>query len=274
MPPKLINLGFKRSKTRKIKKITTSNGDKVSITVDSKNPKTRFYTKVEKNQFSLPSRITHMTPEAHRVLKENPELISFLETELSKKTPIKARLETQNGKFILREKDFFSYGETHNKICELLYKDKKTGKIKKYFVKKYSRLSDFGNAEAEFLAVKEMERLGFNIIKPQFATTSFEAKNLNIIAYDFTNLETYHQAFLKRKINGREILEIEDIYKKLQKSLTDRGLEDFYRIYDNRPEPHHNVFVKRLANGKLKFYFTDLLWGKEETYNKKRDEYL
>jgi len=273
MPLRNITLGSRlRSKVRTVRKLTTKDNSKVSITRDPKNPKTRFYTKFEKNQFSLASRITHMTPEAHRVLKENPELTSFLETEISKRTPIKARLETQNGRFILREINAIS-GNTHHKICELLYKDKNTGKVKKYFVKLYSQLSYFGNAEAEFLAVKEIERLGFNIIKPQFAITNIKKGDPNVIIYDFTNLETYHQAILNQKINGKEIIEIEEAYKKLQKALTKRGLEDFYR-YHLRFEPNHNVFVRRLANGKLKFYFTDLLWGDEKIYKKKREEYL
>ena len=273
MPLRNITLGSRlRSKVRTVRKLTTKDNSKVSITVDPKNPKTRFYTKVEKNQFNLPSRITHMTPEAHRVLKENPELTSFLETEISKRTPIKAKLETQNGRFMLREINAIS-GNTHHKICELLYKDKNTGKVKKYFVKLYSQLSYFGNAEAEFLAVKEIERLGFNIIKPQFAITNIKKGDPNVIIYDFTNLETYHQAILNQKINGKEIIEIEEAYKKLQKALTKRGLEDFYR-HNYRFEPNHNVFVRRLANGKLKFYFTDLLWGDEKIYKKKREEYL
>ena len=273
MPVRNITLGSRlRSKVRTIRKITTKDNGKAAITVDPKDPRTKFYTKVEKNQFNLASRITHMTPEAHRILKENPELVTFLETELKKKTVIKAKLETNKGKFILREKDFFGHGETHIKICELLYKDKKTGKVKRYFVKEYSRVSDFGNAEAEFLAVKEIERLGFNIIKPQFATTDIRKGTPNIIVYDFTNLKTYKQAVISGEINRREILETESLFKKLQNSERLLHLCDFC-THNYRHEPNNNVFVKRLPNGKLRFYFTDLFWT-EEAYKRKREEYL
>lgn len=273
MPVRNITLGSRlRSKVRTIRKITTKDNGKAAITVDPKDPRTKFYTKVEKNQFNLPSKITHMTPEAHRILKENPELVTFLETELKKKTVIKAKLETKKGKFILREKDFFGHGETHNKICELLYKDKKTGKVKKYFVKEYSRVSDFGNAEAEFLAVKEMERLGFNIIKPQFATTDIRKGTPNIIVYDFTDLKTYKQAVMSREVFGHEILEVEKAFDNLRKSQILKDINDYW-IYNYRYEPSNNVFVKRLPNGKLRFYFTDLFWT-EEAYKRKREEYL
>ncbi|MFA5746282.1 MAG: hypothetical protein WC932_05500 [archaeon] len=251
--------------------MTTSDKGKIAITVDPKNPKNRFYTKVEKNQFNLPSRITHLTPEARRILKENPELIEFVQKEfLKKNTTINAKLETKTGLFRLQEKRM--NGSTHNKICELLFKDKKTGKIKKYFVKEYLSLSTVGNAEAEFLAVKEMERLGFNIIKPQFAITKIKHGTPNIVVYDYTNLETYHDAFINGKIKIAEMLEIEDVFKKLPKSLELKELEDYYR-YHYRFEPNNNVFVKRLPNGKLKLYFTDLYW-EEKAYKRKKEEYL
>lgn len=272
MPPKLINLGFKRSKTRIIRKMTTtSDKGKAAITVDPKDPKTRFYTKVEKNQFNLPSRITHMTPEMHKILKRNPEVVTFLENILIKKERSSNRLETENGIFILKQKTS-NEGFTNNGIFELWYMDKKTTEQKTYFIKRYPYLSNWGNAEAEFLAVKEMERLGFNIIRPQFAITDIKNRTPNIIVYDYTNLMPYPKAVIARRINGTEILEIEEIFKKLKASKALKKLNDFHTL-TKRTAPNNNVFVKRLLNGKLKLYFSDLYW-EEEAYKQKREEYL
>jgi len=271
MPIRNITLGSRlRSKVRIIRKITTKDNGKAAITVDPKNPETRFYTKVEKNQFNLPSRITHMTPEAHRILKENPELPNFLKQELSQKGKrIDARLETKNGIFILR--DFENNGLTNNGTFSLWYMDKKTITNKTYFIKRYPNLTSWGNAEAEFLAVKEIERLGFNIIKPQFAITDI-AKTPNIIIYDYTNLLSYPQAVIKKKISGSEILKIEETFTKLVKSPALKNLNDFH-TFTYRVSPNKNVFVERLPNGKLKLYFTDIYW-EEEAYKRKREEYL
>ena len=268
--PRNITLGSRlRSKVRTIRKITTKDNGKAAITRDPKDPRTRFYTKVEKNQFNLPSKIMHMTPEAHRILKDNPKLPNFLKQELSKNRIINARLETKNGIFILKAVD--NIGNTNKGTFSLWYMDKNTTAHKTYFIKRYSYLNYWANAEAEFLAVKEMERLGFNIIKPEFAITDIKNGIPNIIVYDYTNLLPYPEAVIHRKISGSEILEIEKVFTKLKKLPELNNLQDFYSL-PKIPAPNNNVFVKRLPNGKLKLYFTDLYW-KEGTYTK-REEYL
>jgi len=275
MPARNITLGSKlRTRERKIRKIVVKDG-KVAVALDPNNPKNRFYTKVEKDSSNRPSRITHIAFEARTILKENPELLSFLEVELKKKNQIKTKLETLNGTFILEEKQPYD-GYSYNKTFVLAHKNKKTGRTKKYFIKEYPKhqeQSTSSSAQSEFLAVMEMHRLGFNIIKPEFAITDLKNGLPNIIVYDFTNMKTYKDAVISGKITGSEILESEKLFenicrsKKLLKDLTDFS----FKSYD-RHTPK-NVFVKRLPNGKLRFYFSDIYW-ENEAYKRKMEEYL
>ena len=270
---KKINLGVKKprigSKQRVVKKRSVSQGNSVLITIDPKNPKNKYYTKVERTKDNKLSKITHVTTLAKEVLKENPELITFLEEKLSKPTPdLKARLETKNGSFRLMELTNY---QSNALIYELRYKNKNTGETKRYFVKKNARhyLENL-NPDSEFLAIKEMERLGLNVIKPQFSFTDLNNSSSNIIIYDFTNLNNYYDAVIKRKIAGSEILQAEELFKRLEKSKFFSKFDDFTR-FDSRVVPH-NVFVKRLLNGKLEFYFSDICLTKE-AYDKRKERY-
>jgi hypothetical protein len=115
-----------------------------------------------------------------------------------------------------------------------------------------------------------MERLGLNVIKPQFSFTDLNNRSANIMIYDFTNLNNYYDAVIKRKIAGSEILQAEELFKRLEKSKFFSKFDDFTR-FDSRVVPH-NVFVKRLPAGKLKFYFSDICLTKE-AYDKRKERY-
>ena len=263
-----ITLGSKRpkigSKQRVLKKRTIKDKD-VIITLDPKNPKNKYYSKIQSIN-GKPVKITHITSTAKQILKENPKLISFLEEQLfSSKQDVRAKLETKNGSFRLRE--LFNY-QSASLIYELKYKNKNTGEVKRFFIKKKSKYYlENTTPDSEFLAVKEIERLGFNVIKPQFSFTDLSNRKTNIIVYDFTNLDSYYDAIIKKKIKGSEILLAEKIFKKLEKSNILKDVNDFTRYHDGVIP--HNVFVKRLSDGRLKFYFSDQFL-RIEAYNKLR----
>lgn len=267
MPPR-ITLGSKRpkigSKQRVSKKRKVQDKD-ITITVDPKNPKNKYYSKIQQVK-GKPVKITHITSTAKQILKENPELVSFLEQQLSRSVPnLKAKLETKNGSFRLKE--LFNF-ESASLIYELKYKNKNNKDIKRFFIKNNTNYLKNRSTDSEFLAVKEIEKLGFNVIKPQLSFTDLNNRNTNIIVYDFTNLNSYYNAVIKKKITGSEILLAEKVFKKLDKSDLLKDFDDFTR-YHNGIIPH-NVFVKRLSDGRLRFYFSDLFL-KTEAYNKIRN---
>lgn len=256
MPVRNITLGSRlRSKVRTIRKITTKDNGKAAITVDPKDPKTRFYTKVEKNQFNLASKITHMTPEVHRILKENPALPEFI---LNNKS---GKLETNNGIFTLSELNKKGYRNYFS--CEYYSKISKTAK--RYFIKKQLSSSSWANAEAEFLAVREMEKLGLNVIKPQFAISDIKHTTPQIIVYDCVDLKTFGWHINNGSLTKPEMYGIERKIEKLKQNKKLQKLKDFDNL--------ENIFVERLPNGKLKLYFTDIYW-EENAYKRKREEYL
>jgi len=257
MIPKCVNIGSRIPRLRIIRKLSTTDGGKVAITVDPKNPKDKFYTKIENNQFNLASRITHLTPEARAIIKENPEIVEFLE----KATP--GKLETKNGIFELRK--IYPKGFRNSEIYKLLFINKNTKKTKKYFLKKNTDNHSSTTAEAEFLAVKEFERLGFNIIKPQFATTNIKSNEPSIIVYDFTNYKTVNSALKSGKLTKKEYAKLEATLNHLQNNLQLKHLRDYAHS--------ENVFVKKSPSGGLNLYFTDIYW-EIEAYREKREEYL
>lgn len=272
---KLVNLGFKKNKqANKIKKLKITKNEDAAITIDKKNSQNKFYTKIKTNiqgNRKIISEILHITPEIKTILKNNPEVLKFLETTLSKKKLLYSKFKIKNITISIKEIKNRGSGHMHNRLGKIIYKDKKTGNTKIYFLKEYAKLPEHYNATAEFLAVKEIEKYGFNIIKPKFAYRNKDGKS--IILYDFTNLETYKEMVAAKKITREEKINLEKIFKNLRHVKELMPLNDFTDYNNDRYSPNANIFVKRLKDGRLKLYFSDLFWDKEDYY-KKINEYL
>jgi len=227
-----------------------------------KNSKSKKVVSSRKNILSSKAkRASFITPEFEDVLRKNKALSrALLDVILSSKEKI---IKTNNFKII--SVNNYKLSNSLNTSKAYVLEVGSGSNVKKYYLKIYNSKSikinsldslqlfmSPRNAFVEAYLLSELEKLGYSVVKPQFAKVKFTKKySYNFIISEFKNLMPLDLA-VKKGLLSEEILNkvrLDTIYlmktipKKMKLSVEDLEIK--------------NIFVD-LSNGDYKLFVLDL----------------